>query len=170
MKNALRVLSVAILVSGVSSLANAAELKFHDAWIAAAPPVATTQAAYICFVNDGDKDVEITAVNAKGFAMAMIHKTMMHGDMAMMEMMPTLLIPAHKMVTLEPGSMHIMLMDPVKVVVPGDKVALTVQYSDGTQQTFNLDVKETADALDNKKSDSKNIGHDHGDKSDHAPL
>lgn len=133
-----------LLASAVPVAINAAELKIHDAWVAAAPPVASTQAAYICFINESDKDVEITAVSAKGFAMSMIHNTAMQGDMATMEHMDTLVIPAHKMVTLEPGSMHIMLMDPEKVVVPGDKVPLTFQYSDGTKQTFTLDVKKSA--------------------------
>ena len=125
---------------------SAAELKFHDAWVAAAPPGAKTQAAYICLMNNSDKDVEITAVSATGFGMAMLHQSVMHGDMNMMEAMPTLLVPAHKMVTLEPGGMHVMLMDAEKMAMPGDKVALTFQYRDGSKQTFNLEVK----TMDNK--------------------
>jgi len=159
-----------LLLPGLSMNASAAELKFHDAWVTAAPPGATTQAAYICFINNSDKDVEITAVSAKGFGMAMLHKSTMQGDMSMMEDMSTLLIPAHKMVTLEPGGMHIMLMDAKKMAMPGERVALTVQYSDGTRQTFDLDVKETADVLDNKKLDGGNIRHDHSDMIYHDPL
>ncbi len=140
--------ALALLFSSLPSLA--AELKIHDAWVAAAPSVATSQAVYICFVNDSDKDIEITHVSAKGYGMAMIHKTMMQGDMVMMEDIPTLLIPAHKMVTLEPGSMHIMLMDPEKIRKVGEMVALTVYYKDGTDQTFNLEVKAGVDKSSTK--------------------
>jgi len=145
-----------VLACCISVGASAAELKFHDAWVAAAPPSATTQAAYICFINNSDKDVEITAVSAKGFGMAMLHKSTMQGDMSMMEDMSTLLIPAHKMVTLEPGGMHIMLMDAKKMAMPGEKVALTFQYKDGSSQTFNLEVK----ASENKSAtDMKEMHH-----------
>jgi copper(I)-binding protein len=122
------------------------ELAFHDAWVAAAPATATTQAAYICFVNNSDKDVEITGVSAKGFGSAMLHISMQHGDMSVMHMLSTITVAAHKMVTLEPGGMHIMLMDPVKIATPGEKVPVTVHYKDGTEQTFELVVKATTDA------------------------
>jgi len=150
------ILWLLVLACCISVGASAAELKFHDAWVATAPPGATTQAAYICFINNSDKDVEITAVSAKGFGMAMLHKSTMQGDMAMMEDMSTLVIPAHKMVTLEPGGMHIMLMDAKKMAMPGEKVALTFQYKDGTSQTFNLEVKTS----DNKSAtDMKEMHH-----------
>lgn len=124
---------------------SAAELKAHDSWVAAAPPVAKNQAAYICFVNDGDKDVKITGVSAKAFGKAALHQSMLHGDMVMMHSMETLVVPAHKMVTLEPGAMHIMLMNPEKIAVVGEKVTLTVEYDDNTKQVFELEVKVPAE-------------------------
>jgi len=122
------------------------ELAFHDAWVAAAPATATTQVAYICFVNNNDKDVEITGVSAKGFGSAMLHISMQHGDMSVMHMLSTLTVAAHKMVTLEPGGMHIMLMEPVKIATPGEKVPVTVHYKDGSEQIFELEVKTATDA------------------------
>ena len=144
-----------VVSASVSICASAAELKIHDDWVAAAPPVAKSQAAYICFINDSDKDVEITGVSAKGFAKATLHQTMLHGDMVMMHIMSSLVVPAHKMVTLAPGGMHIMLMEPEKIAVPGEKVTLTVEYSDGTKQPFDLDVKAQVDQPTGKDKDGK---------------
>jgi copper(I)-binding protein len=120
---------------------SAAELKIHDDWVAAAPPVAKSQAAYICFINDSDKDVKITGVSAKGYGTAALHQSMQEGDMVMMHAMSSLVVPAHKMVTLEPGGMHIMLMAPEKIAMPGEKIKLTVEYDDNTRQVFELEVK-----------------------------
>jgi len=147
------------LVATFSAFSFSAELKTHDQWVAAAPSNATTQAAYICFINDGDKDVEITKISAKGYGMAMIHKTMNHGDMVMMEEVPSLVVPAHKMLTLEPGDMHIMLMDPEKPHVLGDKVPLTVYYKDGSKQTFNLEVKATVSKSSDENHDDMRKDH-----------
>lgn len=122
----------------------AAELKVHDYWVAAAPAVATSQAAYICFINDGDKDVKIVGVSAKGFGKATLHQSMQHGDMVMMQSLESLVVPAHKMVTLEPGAMHIMLTNPDKIAAVGEKVMLTVEYDDKTRQVVELEVKATA--------------------------
>lgn len=148
MKMLIRWLSVALVFTTAG--ASAAVLKVHDDWVAAAPPVAKSQAAYICFINDNDKDVKITGVSAKGFGKAMFHQTMQHGDMTMMHPVESLVVPAHKMVTLEPGAMHIMLMDPEKIAVPGEKVTLTIEYSDKTKQTFELEVKSSVDKDDEK--------------------
>lgn len=148
MKTLIRLLSVVLVFSG--TCASAAELKVHDDWVAATSPVAKSQAAYICFINDNDKDVKITGVSAKGFGKAMFHQTMQHGDMTMMHPMESLVVPAHKMLTLEPGAMHIMLMDPEKIAVPGEKVTLTFEYSDKTKQTFELEVKSSINKKDDK--------------------
>lgn len=147
----MKIVSLFLASAFVSVTTSAAELKIHDDWVAAAPPVAKNQAAYICFVNDSDKDVKITGVSAKGFGKAALHQSMQHGDMTMMHPMSSLVVPARKMVTLEPGGMHIMLMDPEKIAVPGEKVTLTVEYSDNTRQVFNLDVKAAVEKSSDKE-------------------
>ena len=146
--------------AGIALLATstcAAELQMHDAWVAAAPPVAKTQAAYVALANTSDHDIEIMDISAKGFGMVTMHKMIMQGDMAVMEDMPTLLIPAHQTITLAPGGMHIMLMDAKKMAMPGEKVVLTFQYQDGTKQTFTLEVKTS----DNKSATDVKAMHHH---------
>jgi copper(I)-binding protein len=150
MKSPVRLLFLAAVLPCLSPVAMSAELAFHDAWVAAAPHAAKTQAAYICFINNSDKDVEITGVSAQGYGTAVIHMTMQHGDMTMMHVMSSLVVPAHQMVTLEPGGTHIMLMDPVKIASAGEKVAITVRYSDNTSQVFELEVK-TSDQVPAKE-------------------
>jgi len=147
------------LFFAIALAAQADELAFHDAWVAAAPDNAHVQAAYICFINNSDKDKVITGVSAKGFGSAMLHNTMQHEGMSVMHNLSTLAVPAHKMVTLEPGSMHIMLMDPDKIAKPGDTVALTVQYQDGTSQTFALPVKKADEVPTSSMQDDMHEHH-----------
>lgn len=64
------------------------------------------------------------------------------GKMVMQEVKTGIPIPAHGSVTLKPGSYHIMFWKLKKPIVAGDKVDVTVKFSNGTS----LDV--TADARD----------------------
>ena len=146
MKSMTSKLACISLLACMPWLCDASELAINDAWVEAAPPVAKTQAAYMTLANNSASTIEIVSIDAKGFGMAMIHKTMQHDGMSMMESVPTLAIPAHGSVTLAPGAMHLMLMEATKPAGSGDKVHITFHYKDGSQQSTDIVVKQTATA------------------------
>jgi len=52
--------------------------------------------------------------------------------MSHMSGIESLAIPAHGQVVLAPGGYHLMLMHAVAPVVPGTRVRLTLEFSDGS--------------------------------------
>lgn len=102
------------------------ELQVRDAWVREAPPVARSHAAYMELVNNSEQAVTITSIAADDYAMTMLHKTFTKDGMAMMEHVDTLVIPPHTSVKLEPGGLHIMLMNPRRKLQGGDTVKITL--------------------------------------------
>jgi copper(I)-binding protein len=60
-----------------------------------------------------------------------IHRTVMDGNVARMRPVPRLEIPARGSVELKPGGYHVMLIDIVKPLAPGDAVPLTLEFESG---------------------------------------
>jgi copper(I)-binding protein len=47
-------------------------------------------------------------------------------------------------VTLQPGGLHIMIMDLTKPIVAGDKITFTVKFKNADSQTLTLTAKDSA--------------------------
>jgi copper(I)-binding protein len=52
-----------------------------------------------------------------------------------MEQVPALTIEPNSQLALKPGGIHLMLMDPFEPTRPGDKIRITFELSDGSQQS-----------------------------------
>lgn len=103
-------------------------MEVRNAWIREAPPVAKSHAAYMELVNNNDKAVEIISILTDDYAMAMLHKTVEKNGMSTMEHVDILTIPPQDMVKLEPGGLHIMLMNPQRKLKAGDMVKMTLCF------------------------------------------
>ena len=57
-----------------------------------------------------------------------------------MEQIPALTIDADSMVTLEPGGIHLMLMQPRESTAPGMLIPLTFKFEDGRSLTIEIPV------------------------------
>lgn len=118
----------------------AQSLIFTQAWVKQAPPGARSLAAYAIINNNGDSDIKIMSVTASGFSSAMLHRSKLDGDIAMMEHLTNLIIPAGQKMTLEPGAMHVMLMMPNKNWIESDIIHIDFCYADDSCQTVDFDV------------------------------
>jgi copper(I)-binding protein len=109
----------------------ASAVSVSDAWVKAADGGMT--AAFAELTNDGPTAATLVAATTDVSSTVEIHQTtMVDGAMAMAPADGGIVIPAGGSVTLEPGGYHIMLMDVVTPVEPGEKVALTLEFSDGS--------------------------------------
>ncbi len=93
------------------------------------------------------KEAESTETTA---AMGETESTMAGGDMdsgdsgSMMTMsqVDRIEVPAGEVVELKPGGYHIMVMDLMKPLVPGDTVEVTVTFENAGDMTFTAEVRE----------------------------
>jgi copper(I)-binding protein len=122
------------------SPAAGATLEVHDAWIRETPPTASVLAAYMIITNTGGEPAAITAITSPDFERTELHRTIVEFGIASMAPIEKLEIPAGEKISLEPGGIHLMLMNPQHPLREGDTVILEIQNVDGSSKRFTVPV------------------------------
>lgn len=117
--------------AGLHAATAAQQVHASQAWIRVLPGDLPA-GAYVSLRNDGDQAVALTGATSPGYAQVMLHQSSMSGGMSHMSGVESLAIPAHGQVVLAPAGYHLMLMHAVAPVVPGTRVRLTLEFSDGS--------------------------------------
>ena len=131
---------ITLLLSPLAFADNHA-LSISDAWIREAPPTQRVLACYMQIQNESNTPRKITAVKSPAFGSVEIHKTIFKDGMARMEAQPELLVPAMGKIVLEPGGLHLMLIDPENPLHTGDRVELELQIESGETQKITAEVR-----------------------------
>ena len=135
------------------TVSSAEQLSVENAWVPEAPPVARVLTAYMRLVNNSNKAIVIRKIESPDFETVEIHRMDNVNDVSRMIQMKTLSIPADNSVSLKSGGIHLMLMQPKRVLKDGDVVTLVIfPENNGT-----VDVK----AKVRKSSDSDTHHHHH---------
>jgi protein SCO1/2 len=100
----------------------------------AAEPVAAgtaadqTVAIYLMISSEGDGADTLTAVESPLATKAIVHGEMTHDGMAMMMPLASVPVPAHGVVRLGPGKMHVMLEGLTRRIAAGDTLPLVMVF------------------------------------------
>lgn len=116
----------------------------EQAWVRAAPPGATTLAAYAVVRNRCAHALAITEVSSSDFAMSMIHETRVENGTSKMRHVASLRLPANGVVQFAPGGRHLMLMNPKRALKEGDSVKLSLQLADGRVISGNFPIRKNS--------------------------
>lgn len=136
-----------VLLTMFSTLSQASEsLMIHNAWIPEMPPVSRVHAGFASFHNASDKTVEIVSISSPDYARIEMHLSKEVSGMARMIPQKSLIVQANQMLTLKHGSYHLMMFKPKRKLKSGDTVQLTIQLSNGTEQTMTATVKKSSQA------------------------
>jgi copper(I)-binding protein len=150
----MRALVVALLLAA-SSLAVAKDPTFDRAWIREAPPGAPAMAGFVA-IEGGTRDVEIVAARSAAFGRIEIHEMTTEDGVMKMRPIERLEVPAGARLTLAPGAEHLMLYEPKRPLVAGDKVTITLELSNGDP----IDVEfAVAKAAPGQQEDAAHQGH-----------
>ena len=151
----------------------AGELEVSDAWVRTSPAVATAGAAYLDITNGtGTDDVLVSAsVEESVAAKVELHETTAveddgdagmgegsGGDMGegttdtsmagapMMQMQPVedIPVPAGETVSLEPGGLHIMMLDLVEPLEMGTTIEITLTFEQAGEVVVDAEVRDLA--------------------------
>ena len=90
--------------------------------------------------NNGDKTITLVGGSTDAAMMVQTHEVV---NGMMQEKKGGIEILAGQTVTLEPGGLHIMLMNLAKPIVVGDKIEYTFKFEGADEQTFTLTAKES---------------------------
>ena len=141
MKSNLTLLAAVTVLASQSALA--ANISVTDAWARATMPGQKVSAAYLQIQSDAD--ARLVSASSPAVPRVEVHEMKMDGDVMRMREVKAIELPKGKTVSLEPGGLHIMLMNLAKPIVAGEVIPLTlVVESGGKQQT--VEVKAAARA------------------------
>lgn len=142
-----------------------AGIEVHDVWVRATRGTEdpSMSAAFMVIDNDTDADVSLVSASSPAAGMAQLHEMVAadDGSMVMQEADGGIAITAGRGKVLEPGGLHVMLMNVTDELAPGDEVELTLGFSDGSTQTLTAPVKEFTEEEDHYHSPGTDEEHDH---------
>lgn len=98
-----------------------------DAWIRATPPGARTAAAYLTITSTAADDRLLGATTPAAGAVE-IHTHIVDAGLQRMVRLADLNLPAGEAIRLEPGGLHLMLIDVALPLVAGTKVAFSLRF------------------------------------------
>jgi periplasmic copper chaperone A len=100
-------------------------------WIRSAPPSAKSLAGYLVLKNPCKTSFKLKDVESKDFGMSMVHRTIIENGISKMRDPGVLEIKPGASLKFEAGGLHIMLMQPLRVLKDGDKVGVRLVLADG---------------------------------------
>jgi copper(I)-binding protein len=128
-----------------------------------APLAGGTGAVYFTVLNGLDQDVRLVSASSPAARIVETHETVSeNGVMKMIPLPDGYEIPAGEALVLKPGGKHIMLIDVVRPLQPGDEFSLTVNFDNGESIELTvpvLDMQMQMPMHDMEHGSS----HDHGD-------
>ena len=141
-------LSVALLIAGTVGCSEKG-LSLRDAWVSEAPPNAAAQAGYLTIDNGTDQQRTLIGAASTTFESIEFHRTVYDKSTSMARMIheKQLEIAPQTELRFEPGSYHLMLMNPKKSLRDGDKVPMTLLFADGAQFRIEFAVRREVFAL-----------------------
>jgi len=106
-----------------------------------APLVGGTGAIYLTVLNGLDSDVQLVSASSPVANVVETHETIAeNGVMRMIPLPDGYTVPAGEALVLKPGGKHIMLIDIVEPLAPGDTVNLTVHFDNGESMEVTVPV------------------------------
>jgi len=124
----------------LGTAAQAGSVTVTDGWIRALPGK-TPAGGYFTLSNDSGRRMVLTGASSPACGMLMLHKTENESGMASMDDVTSIPIAVGAHLSFAPGGYHLMCMDPTAAIAPGNKVPVTLIFSDGTKVTNEFAVR-----------------------------
>ncbi len=90
---------------------------------------------YFVLHNDGDRPLKLTGAAGRDYGQVMLHRSVESNGQSQMRQVDSVTLPAHGTLRFAPGGYHLMLMQPKTPLKVGNKVAITLRFSDGETLT-----------------------------------
>ncbi len=141
-------LAIFVLVTSVGSIPNAArahdyklgEIRIDHPWARATAPGAKTGAAYAAFMNDGATD-KLVSASADVSKAVQLHTHLMDGNVMRMRQVESIELNSGTTTRLEPGGLHIMLIDLDAPLVEGETFPMTLTFERAGKITVDFTVE-----------------------------
>lgn len=127
------------LAAGACGRAEAAP-SVEDAWAATTvgSDDPTETGVYLVVENTGEEDVVLQGASSPVAGSAVLHETTGEESVEV----DGITVTAGRGKVLEPGGFHVMLLDLTEELEVGEEIEVTLEFSDGTDETLTVPVKE----------------------------
>jgi len=121
-------------------------LVLRDGWIRLPPSPRPMLAGFGRIANGCSEEQVVVAVHSPRFGDVSLHETQLVDGVSRMRGLDRLPVAAGGEAVLQPGGMHLMLMQPDAVLAEGERVPLVLVLEDGREVTTGLQVRKDAPA------------------------
>lgn len=143
-------------VADEAGMAKAGDIMVHDSWARASIGNAPNSAAYMTLMNHGEVADKLIAVETALARAAELHNHIMEDGIAKMRRVEAIDVNPSEPASLEPGSLHVMLMGLTEKLEAGGVLPLTLTFENAGEVTLEVPIIGLRDA---KK---RGGGHKHG--------
>ncbi len=113
-----------------------------DPYVRLAPPGAQATGAFMVLKNAGDKDVKVVKADNSASKITQLHNHVNDNGVMKMRQVPAIDIKAKGEAVLQPGGLHVMMIDLKGPMAEGDKVAITLGFDDGSSKQIDATVRK----------------------------
>lgn len=113
----------------------------RDGWIRLTPGPMAMDAGFGRLVNPCPAAATVTAARSTAYADASLHETTLDNGISRMRPVPSLTIPARGEAVLQPGGLHLMLMQPATRPAAGGHVEIAFRLEDGREVRGTFSVR-----------------------------
>lgn len=125
--------ALAVMVAACSGAVAGGQITVSDARVPV--PAGANGAAYLTLTNDGEVTDQLTGAATDVAETVEIHETSLEDGSMSMRPVGGVEIPAGGTVVLEPGGLHLMLVDVTTALEEGDPVTLTLTFAHAGERT-----------------------------------
>ena len=136
----LSLLAAGLLFSAGVLAAAADNVSVQDAYVRLAPPNAPATGAFMVIKNNGDKDVKVLKADNPVSKVTELHTHLNEGGVMKMRPVPSIEVKAKGQAVLQPGGLHVMMIDLKAPMKEGDVVPITLTFDDGSSKQVDAKV------------------------------
>lgn len=139
MKN-ISLLLVGLLAAAGALAASADHVTVVEPYVRLAPPNAPATGAFMVIKNNGEKDVKVMKADNPASKVTELHTHLNEGGVMKMRPVAGIDIKAKGEAVLQPGGLHVMLINMNAPLKEGDSVPITLTFDDGSSKKVDAKV------------------------------
>ena len=138
-------LALLLLCLPLSACARDCAPQVKDGWIRLMPGGMPMQAGFGRIDNRCPMPATIVSASSPSYGSVELHESRMVGGVSRMRAVPELRIAPDGAAVLQPGGLHLMLMQPTSPLKAGSRVAIEFELKDGRKLFGEFEVRKPAD-------------------------
>lgn len=139
MKN-ISLLLASLMVSAAALAASADNVTVQEPYVRLAPPNAPATGAFMVIKNNGDKDVKVVKADNPASKVTELHTHLNDGGVMRMRPVAAIDVKAKGDAVLQPGGLHVMMINLLTPLKEGDSVPITLTFDDGSSKKVDAKV------------------------------